>query len=296
MKGSSKYYKVQKLIIFQLNIDLSFSCCTKSTFLLDFRSFEINQLTELRHPIWLLLAFLGIIYCLCLIKRHIGVLYKTQYDHGVAVQILQHSKKELMGVTGTTIRPQETEKQLPVQLPRYAKYAIRLDRERVTGTGVRSKSILLSINSSKFLSWAQLVENLAEFVKISWEELPEEKRQEFREFVSNQNSKTGNNHNLFSNFKLNLLMFWIRFRCSKASISAFTNASRHLTEAITKAVKLENSAEVRAIERLASTDNPLEWDTITEPDEDINIEEMNEYLRTRGYNIQIPRESSPESQ
>jgi hypothetical protein len=47
------------------------------------------------------------------------------------------------------------------------------------------------------------------------------------------------------------------------------------------------SAEVLAIARLKDEDNPSQWITLVEAGEDINIEKNLEYLKKRGYKIQI---------
>jgi len=47
------------------------------------------------------------------------------------------------------------------------------------------------------------------------------------------------------------------------------------------------SAESLAIARLKDEDDPSQWVTLVEAGEDINIEKNLEYLKKRGYKIQI---------
>jgi hypothetical protein len=47
------------------------------------------------------------------------------------------------------------------------------------------------------------------------------------------------------------------------------------------------SAEVLAIARLKDEDDPSQWVTLVEAGEDIDIEKDLEYLKKRGYKIQI---------
>ncbi|MBE9136317.1 hypothetical protein IQ254_03715 [Nodosilinea sp. LEGE 07088] len=43
------------------------------------------------------------------------------------------------------------------------------------------------------------------------------------------------------------------------------------------------SAESRAMERLPDLDDPTQWITVTQQDEDINEADLNHWLQTRGY-------------
>ncbi|KOP27289.1 hypothetical protein AMR41_05840 [Hapalosiphon sp. MRB220] len=57
----------------------------------------------------------------------------------------------------------------------------------------------------------------------------------------------------------------------------------------------ENSAEVKAIERIKTRENTVEteWITVSEAGRSINIDKINARLKKRGYSIQIPCEDSP---
>ncbi len=48
----------------------------------------------------------------------------------------------------------------------------------------------------------------------------------------------------------------------------------------------ENSAEAKAVKRLENTEE-IEWVTVLEPEQPINIDKINTRLKKRGYNIQI---------
>jgi hypothetical protein len=227
------------------------------------------------------------------IKSLIGVLYKTQYDQGVAVQILQRVIREPMGVTGTTTRPQEN-KQLTAELPKYAKYVIRLNKEKTTEREAQRTFAFASISSLDLFLLARMAEELASAVENHWDDFPEERRQKLRELLNSSNSCT---HNPLSVFKAKVLLLWIKIKCSQESINALTNASAYLRKAITRAVELENSAQAKAIQRLASLDESTEWDTLVEKGEHINIEDVTTRLKKRGYRIRVdlPGEESSES-
>lgn len=47
------------------------------------------------------------------------------------------------------------------------------------------------------------------------------------------------------------------------------------------------SAEALAIARLEDEDDPSQWITLVEADEDIDVEKDLDYLKKRGYKIQI---------
>ena len=51
------------------------------------------------------------------------------------------------------------------------------------------------------------------------------------------------------------------------------------------------SAEAKAIERIESLDS-VEWETVREPGQEINIDKINERLKKRGYSIQLSRTES----
>jgi hypothetical protein len=224
------------------------------------------------------------------VKKYIGVLYKTKYDQDVAVQILQHVIKEPIGVTCTPTKPQEN-KSPTADLPKYAKYVIRLDKEEVIKPKAQMTFSFGSISSSDLLLLAEVAENLTKAVESHWSDFSEDSREKFRELLSNPVSS---DQNLISALKTKALLFWIKLKCSQESIDALMNASNCLRKAIAKAVKLENSAEAKAIERIASIDESTEWDILVDKEENINIEDVKTRLQKRGYNIKthLPGEES----
>jgi hypothetical protein len=50
----------------------------------------------------------------------------------------------------------------------------------------------------------------------------------------------------------------------------------------------KKSAEERAVERLKDEDDPTKWITVMEAGEEIDVEALHQYLRDRGYPVEMP--------
>lgn len=55
------------------------------------------------------------------------------------------------------------------------------------------------------------------------------------------------------------------------------------------------SAETLALVRLRDEDNPSQWITLIEVNEDVDLDEGLAYLKQRGYKVQIPSKNSSSS-
>lgn len=159
-------------------------------------------------------------------------------------------------------------------------------------TDTKSNKSLFSINSSDLQTLSEETELLANAVESHWEDLAEEEQNLLRKFLSELNSEIEEEKNLFSILKTKFQMIWIKTQFGNENLNKFLEAVWHLESALTEAVKQENSAEGRAIRRLASVNENTEWITLTKSDEDINIEEINEFLKASGFDTQIRGDSS----
>lgn len=84
------------------------------------------------------------------------------------------------------------------------------------------------------------------------------------------------------------------------NLNEFVEAVLHFRDALAEAVKRESSAEARAIERLKEEKEgkSVEWITVIDRGQEINIEEVRKRLKKRGYTSRthLKSENSLENQ
>lgn len=175
--------------------------------------------------------------------------------------------------------------------------AEKTHHRRVTDFDAESEFSIYSLTPQLLQKLTEVTDIITELVQHNWVELPDEVRELLRSLFSKMSSGVKKESNIFTNIKAGIEFTWIRIRCGTQNLNTFIKSVEKLKAVLSEAIQFENSAEARAIERLRNKDEFTEWITVVEKGENINIEELKDWLAERGYSteIQLPGDQTPQS-
>lgn len=172
--------------------------------------------------------------------------------------------------------------------------------KRVTDLKAKPNVSIYSLTPELLCKLIEVTDIATDLVQFHWNELPDKLKKPLRNLLLSTRSETKKKRGLFSYISYVKAIFefeWLRLRCGERNLTRFIESSDKLKSVLSQAIKFENSAEARAIERLKNTNEFTEWVTVIEEGKDINMEELKDWLAERGYStdIQLPSDQTPES-